>query len=88
MEKIYHVVTDKNLGDLPTRPDKVDISDVGPLSSWHAGLDWMRDDLSKAVEDKILTPLNNLSQGGLRAGICIQEDKGYIDKRTLWFIME
>ena len=49
LEKIYHVATDKNLADLPIRPDKVDISDVGPLSSWHAGLDWMRDDLSKAV---------------------------------------
>ena len=61
LERIDHVVTDKNLADLPTRPDKVDITDVGPLSTWHTGLDWMRDDLTKAVDDKILTPPESLS---------------------------
>ena len=61
LDKIYHVVTDKNLADLPTRPDKVDLSDVGPLSTWHSGLEWMRDDLKKAIDDKTITPLDKLS---------------------------
>ena len=61
LNNIFHVVTDQNLADLPTRPDKVNISDAGPLSPWHTGLDWMRKDISKCVEDKILTPLEKLS---------------------------
>ena len=61
LDKIYHVVTDKNLADMPTRPDKVDLSDVGPLSAWYSGLEWMKDDLAKTVDDKILTPLESLS---------------------------
>ena len=61
LDNIYHVVTDKNLADLPTRPDKVDLSDVGPLSTWHSGLEWMRDDLKKAIDDKTITPLDKLS---------------------------
>ena len=61
LENIYHVVTDQNLADLPTRPEKVIASDVDPLSSWHTGLDWMKMDLDKVVEDGIITPLVKLS---------------------------
>ena len=33
LDNIYHVVTDQNLADLPTRPEKVTAADAGPLSS-------------------------------------------------------
>ena len=75
LENIYHVVTDQNLADLPTRPEKVIASDVDPLSSWHTGLDWMKMDLDKVVEDGIITPLVKLSMSDelreFRARICL-----------------
>ena len=61
LAKIYHVVTDQNLADLPTRPEKTSYVDADPLSVWHTGLDWMKLDLDQAVEQKILTPLDKLS---------------------------
>ena len=75
LENIYHVVTDQNLADLPTRPEKVIASDVDPLLSWHTGLDWMKMDLDKVVEDGIITPLVKLSMSDelreFRARICL-----------------
>ena len=61
LDRIYHVVSDQNLADLPTRPDKVNLDDVGPLSVWHNGLPWMKLDLKECVENNILTPLEKLS---------------------------
>ena len=61
LKDIYHVVTDQNLADLPTRPEKVSSVDADPLSVWHRGLDWMKLDLEQAVENSILTPLEQLS---------------------------
>ena len=79
LDNVYHVVTDQNLADLPTRPDKVSLSDVGPLSSWHTGLDWMKLDLTQAVEDKILTPLEKLS---MPDDLKEDYDKGFVYEKT------
>ena len=79
LQCLYHVVTDQNLADLPTRPDKVSFADVEPLSVWHTGLEWMKSDISEAVKNKILTPLDKL---------CIQDeqkadyDKGFVFEKT------
>ena len=79
LDNVYHVVTDQNLADLPTRPDKVSLSDVGPLSSWHTGLDWMKLDLTQAIEDKILTPLEKLS---MPDDLKEDYDKGFVYEKT------
>ena len=61
LDKMFHVITSKNLADLPTRPDRVGIEDADPSSAWHTGLTWMKGDLSDAVANGILTPLKELS---------------------------
>ena len=57
---IYHVQTHQNPADILTRPDKVNISDVGPNSTWERGLPWMRDEIKVAVESNILTTSKEL----------------------------
>ena len=46
--------------DAGTRPDKVSVDDVGPLSSWERGLSWMRGEIDDAINNGILTPAKNL----------------------------
>ena len=60
LEKLYHVVSEGNPADIGTRPNQVKDEDVGPDSIWENGLHWMREDISKAVENGILTPVSNL----------------------------
>ena len=79
LNNIYHVVTDQNLADLPTRPEKVNISDASPLSSWHVGLDWMRKDISAGVEAKILTPMDQLS---MPEDMKEDYEQGFVFERT------
>ena len=61
LDHIYHVKTESNIADIPTRPDKLTIQDVGPGSKWENGLDWMTEDLDTITEQGILTPINNLT---------------------------
>ena len=79
LENVYHVITSENLADLPTRPDKVTIADVGPLSAWHNGLDWMKRDLAEAMKEKILTPLAKLS---MPEDLKEDYDKGFVFDKT------
>ena len=37
MDNIYHVITSANVADIPTRPDKCTLQDVGPGSEWECG---------------------------------------------------
>jgi hypothetical protein len=61
LENIYHVKTDFNIADIPTRPDKLTIKDLGPGSKWENGLDWMTEDLDTITEQGILTPITDLT---------------------------
>ena len=63
LEHLYHVVTEENLADLGTRPDKVKISEVGPESEWECGKSWMLGEISSAVEQGILKPVSQLRLG-------------------------
>ena len=60
LDHLYHVITDENLADLGTRPEKVKITDVGPDSEWECGKPWMHWDVSQAVEQGILKPISEL----------------------------
>ena len=53
LENLYHVRTDMNVADGPTRPDKFDVSDMGPGSVWELGLPWMHEDLDVIIEKGI-----------------------------------
>ena len=41
LEKLYHVRTDHNPCDTGTRPEKVTLDCVGPMSRWEIGAGWM-----------------------------------------------
>ena len=60
LENLYHVRTEMNIADGPTRPDKLGIDDIGPGSTWETGLPWMTRDLDEIVADGILTPVQDL----------------------------
>ena len=60
MDQLYHVTTENNPADLPTRPSLVQESDVGPMSTWEKGLPWMRYAVEDAIESGILTPVSKL----------------------------
>ena len=49
-----------NVADGPTRPDKFDVSDMGPGSVWELGLPWMHEDLDVIIDQGILTPVSHL----------------------------
>ena len=61
LENLYHVTTDCNIADGPTRPDKICFeTDLGPGSNWEEGLSWMTMDLNDIVAKGILTPALSL----------------------------
>ena len=60
MSKIFHVKTEENLADCGTRPEKVKLSDVGPDSEWQCGKKWMSGEISDAIAQGILTPIDQL----------------------------
>ena len=47
MENIYHVITSANVADIPTRPHKCSLQDVGPGSEWECGRPWMTKEISQ-----------------------------------------
>ena len=60
LDNLYHVKTAMNIADGPTRPDKLDLSSIGPGSVWETGLPWMTMELSEIVSSGILTPVKDL----------------------------
>lgn len=60
-ENMYHVSTSANVADIPTRPNKCTINDVGPDSKWETGRPWMRKEISALVEEGTLTPVADLT---------------------------
>ena len=61
MENIYHVITSANVADIPTRPDKCSLQDVGPGSEWEWGRPWMTKEISQLVNEGTLTPIADLA---------------------------
>ena len=55
---LYHVKTRFQPCDLGTRPEKVEVEDIGPDSQWFNGLPWMRLEIEEAVDTGILTPVS------------------------------
>ena len=60
LKNLFHVKTKYQPCDIGTRPDKVSADDVGPDSQWFNGLYWMKMDISEAVEQEILVPVDKL----------------------------
>ena len=52
MNILYHVITNQNLEDLSTKPDKVNLDDVGPLLAWQK-------DMSQAIEEMVPPPFED-----------------------------
>ena len=50
-----------NVADIPTRPDKLTLADLGPGSDWEQGRPWMHKEVSHLVEEGILTPIQDLT---------------------------
>ena len=60
LDHLYHVITEENLADLGTRPEKVKLTDVGPESEWENGKPWMHWEVAKAIHLGILKPISEL----------------------------
>ena len=58
--KLFHVRTDYNPADIPTRTEKVSEDSVGPNSLWEQGMDWMKGSIRAAVQADILKPAEDL----------------------------
>ena len=61
LDNIYHVTTEANVADIPTRPDKLTLAELGPGSDWEQGRPWMHKELSQLVMEGILTPIKDLT---------------------------
>ena len=60
LENLFHVRTENNIADGPTRPDKFCLTDVGPGSVWEVGLPWMTKDMEDIINAGILTSVKDL----------------------------
>ena len=60
LDCLFHVVTEENLADLGTRPERVKLTDIGPDSQWELGKPWMREDISSAIENGVLKSIKEL----------------------------
>ena len=60
LDQLYHVKTKFQPCDLGTRPEKVEVENVGPNSPWFNGLPWMHLEIDQAVDMGILTPAAKL----------------------------
>ena len=60
LDNLYHCATEFNPADLGTRPNLVQLSDVGPNSAWEKGKPWMKEEIDDAVDKGILVPAKAL----------------------------
>ena len=61
IENIFYVNTEDNIADIPTRPDRLTIEDLGPGSEWENGKPWMTEDLPHLIQRGVLTPVEDLT---------------------------
>ena len=78
--KLFHVRSDFNPGDIPSRPHRVQEKDVGPNSIWENGFPWMHESLEKALDDDIIKPASDLK---LDTTDEIEADRGFINEKDL-----
>ena len=57
-EHIYHVISSANVADIPTRPNRCTIKDVGPGREWEEGRPWMKKELSTLFTRRHAYPHN------------------------------
>ena len=76
---IYHVTTEANIADIPTRPDKLTLADLGPGSEWEQGRPWMHREISQLVQEGILTPIKDLA---MQTNKKDDFDKGFVFKHS------
>ena len=50
LSNLYYVGTEHNVADIGTRPEKRSIEDIGPDSRFENGDDWMKLEITDAVE--------------------------------------
>eukprot|EP00092_Neocalanus_flemingeri_P018101 GFUD01019591.1.p1 GENE.GFUD01019591.1~~GFUD01019591.1.p1 ORF type:complete len:2548 (-),score=673.50 GFUD01019591.1:927-8570(-) len=79
LENIYHVRTEENVADGPTRPDKLKLSDLGPGSVWETGLPWMAKDMEEILADGELTPATKIVLNDTEKE---DYDDGFVFERT------
>ena len=60
LKNVFHVRTDANPADCGTRPEKVQLSDVGPDSRWECGDMWMRMEIAEAVRQGFIKPVADI----------------------------
>ena len=61
LNQIYHVTGIEMPADVGTRPDMVTKSAISPASSWFQGKPWMRFSVDKAIEEKVIKKIENVS---------------------------
>ena len=61
LDQIYHVAGSKMPADVGTRPDLVSKSAISPASSWFQGKPWMRLSVDKAIKEKVIKKIENIS---------------------------
>jgi hypothetical protein len=60
LENIFHVATTANVADIPTRPDRLSLADIGPGSEWDSDRPWMTKEISELISDGTLTPIADM----------------------------
>ena len=79
LENIFHIQTSQNVADIPTRPEKLTNTDLGPGSAWETGLPWMEHEIDNVVQKGILTPIADLM---MKAEDQTEYDEGFVLERS------
>ena len=79
LENIFHIQSVHNVADIPSRPEKLTNSDLGPGSAWEAGLPWMKQEIDYVVQKGILTPIADLM---MKAEDQTEYDEGFVLERS------
>lgn len=78
--KLMHVKSAFNPGDIGSRPEKVKDEDVGPDSHWERGLPWMCQSVDSAINSNILKPATELRMTNEDED---EYEKGFVFEREL-----
>ena len=79
LKNIFHIQTSHNVADIPTRPDKLTSTDLGPGSAWETGLPWMEHEIDNVVQQGILTPIADLM---MKPEDQTEYDEGFVLERS------
>ena len=79
-DKLMHVRSAFNPGDIGSRPEKVKDEDVGPESQWERGLPWMTQSVESAKNSNILKPASEIRMTNDDES---EYEKGFVFEREL-----